>query len=130
MRAIRVHTPGGPDALQIDDVPTPEPRAGEALVRVEAAGVNFIEVYQREGLYPLPRAFTVGAEGAGTVVAVGEGVTVVRPGDRVASVALRGAYAEYAVADADQLVQVPAGVDTRTAAALMLQGLTAHYLAT
>lgn len=130
MKAIRVHTAGGPDALRIEDVADGAPGAGEALIRLAAAGVNFIEVYQRMGLYPLPTPFTPGGEGAGTVVAVGDGVTSVRVGDRVASHDLRGSYAELAIAAADRLVNLPDAIDARTGAAAMLQGMTAHYLAT
>jgi NADPH2:quinone reductase len=130
MKAIRVHETGGADILKLEEVPDPRPAAGQALVRVEAAGVNFIDIYQRTGLYPVPRPFTPGSEGAGTVVAVGDGVTSLRPGDRVASANLAGSYAELAPAPADRLVLLPKDVDARTGAALMLQGLTAHYLAT
>ena len=130
MKAIRVHTPGGPDALRLEEIPDRQPAAGEALVRLEAVGVNFIEVYQRMGLYPVPTPFTPGGEGAGTVVAIGAGVSSVRAGERVASQDLRGSYAEYAVASADRLVTLPDAIDARTGAAAMLQGMTAHYLAT
>jgi NADPH:quinone reductase len=130
MKAIRVHETGSADVLKLEEVPDPRPAAGQALVRVEAAGVNFIDIYQRTGLYPVPRPFTPGSEGAGTVVAVGDGVTSLRPGDRVASANLAGSYAELALAPADRLVLLPKDVDARTGAALMLQGLTAHYLAT
>jgi len=128
MKAIRVAEPGGPEVLRVEEVPDPRPGAGEALVRLEAIGVNFIEVYQRKGLYQMTLPFTPGGEGAGTVVAVGSGVTSVRVGDRVASVDFRGSYAELARAAADRLVPVPGGVDIRTAGAVMLQGMTAHYL--
>lgn len=128
MRAIRVHAPGDATALTLDTVPVPRPGPGHALVQVEWAGINFIEVYQRKGLYPLPLPFTVGSEGAGTVVAVGDGVTAVRVGDRVASQSLAGSHAEYAVAAAERLIVLPDGVSTKDGAALMLQGLTAHYL--
>ncbi|MGH7701744.1 MAG: quinone oxidoreductase family protein [Gemmatimonadales bacterium] len=130
MRAIRVHAPGEADVLQLEVLPDSQPGPGEALVRVQAAGVNFIEIYQRKGLYPMTRPFTPGTEGAGTVVAVGQGVTSTRVGDRVASEGLKGSYAELAVAPADRLVALPDRVDARTGAAVMLQGLTAHYLAT
>jgi NADPH:quinone reductase len=130
MRAIRVHELGDADVLRLEEIAEPRPGPGEALVRTEAIGVNFIEVYQRKGLYPLARPFTPGREAAGTVVAVGDGVTSLRVGDRVATEGLRGAYAELAVAPADRLVVLPDDVDTRTGAAVMLQGLTAHYLAT
>jgi NADPH2:quinone reductase len=128
MKAIRVHTPGGPDALQLEDVPEPEAGPGEAVVRMEATGVNYIEVYQRKGLYPLQTPFTPGAEGAGTVVAVGEGVATPRVGERVASETLKGAYAELAKTRATRLVKLPDNVEGRTGAAVMLQGITAHYL--
>ena len=130
MKAIRIHAPGGPDALRYDDVPRPEPRAGEALVRLEASGINFIDVYQRTGVYPVPLPATLGQEGAGVVEAVGDGVTDVAVGDRVAYTGVLGAYAEYAAVPAARLVRLPAGVSTRDGAAAMLQGLTAHYLAT
>ncbi len=130
MRAIRVHEPGDADVLKIDDAPEPRVGAGEAVVRMEAIGVNFIEVYQRKGLYPVPCPFTPGSEGAGIVVAVGPGVTTVRVGDRVASQQLRGSYAESALVPADALVPLPTNVDATLAAAVMLQGMTAHYLAT
>jgi len=128
MRAIRVSTTGGPEVLEYTEVPTPEPGADDALVRVEAAGVNFIDVYHRTGLYKLATPFTPGSEAAGTVEAVGSNVTSVKPGDRVAYAMTLGAYAEYAVVPVDKLVHVPPGIETRHAAAAMLQGMTAHYL--
>lgn len=130
MLAIRVHAPGGVDALQQDDIPVPQLRPGEALVKLGAAGVNFIDTYQRSGLYTVPLPLTLGQEGAGTVTAVAEDVTVVRVGDRVAYQNVLGAYAEYAAVPADRLVPVPDGVSMDQAAAVMLQGVTAHYLAT
>lgn len=132
MNAIRVHATGGPDALRYESVPDPVPGPGEALVAVEAAGVNYIDVYFRTGLYKPKNAgpFTLGQEGAGTVRAVGPGVTVVKPGDRVAFSGVQGAYAELAVVPVDRLVTVPDGVSARDAAAVMLQGTTAHALAT
>jgi NADPH:quinone reductase len=130
MKAIRVHIRGGPETLRLDEVPTPVAGPGEALVRLEAIGVNFIEIYQRKGLYPVPMPFTPGREGAGTVVAVGAGVTEVVVGDRVVSESFSGSYAEFAVIRADRLVRFPEAIDVRTAAAVMLQGLTAHYLVT
>ena len=130
MKAIRVSRTGGPETLQPEDVPDPIPGPGEAVVRLEAIGVNFIEIYHRRGLYSSQLPFTPGTEGAGTVVRVGSDVTGLRPGDRVASVNLLGSYAELARAPAERLVLLPEAVDTRTAAAAMLQGLTAHYLAT
>ncbi|HEX8693697.1 MAG TPA: quinone oxidoreductase [Longimicrobium sp.] len=129
MKAIRVHETGDAGVLRLEEVPDPRPGPGQALVRVEAAGLNFIEVYQRRGLYPMPLPYTPGSEGAGTVAAVGDGVTAVRVGERVASAGLEGSYAELALAPADRLVALPDEVDTRTGAAVMLQGLTAHYLA-
>ena len=130
MRAMRVHATGGAEALRDEQVPVPAPGQGEALVRVEFAGVNFIDVYKRSGQYVVPLPATVGEEGAGTVHAVGAGVTVVRAGDRVAWASVLGSYAEYAVIRAERLVPVPERVETRVAAAVMLQGMTAHYLAT
>jgi NADPH:quinone reductase len=130
MRAIRVHEVGGPEALQLETVPDPVPGPGDVLVRLEAIGVNFIESYQRRGLYKVPMPFVPGEEGAGTVVAVGSGVEDVHVGDRVASVNFRGTYAELALVDATRVVAIPDGVSSRDAAAVMLQGMTAHYLAT
>jgi len=130
MRAIRVHALGAADVLSPEGVPLPEPKDGEARLRVEAAGVNFIEVYQRVGLYKSPLPFTPGGECAGTVTAVGPGVTSVAPGDRVATVNAMGSYAEEAAVKADRLVPLPDGVTARQAAAAMIQGMTAHYLAT
>lgn len=129
MKAIRVASPGGPEALHLEDVPVPEPQEGEALVRIEAAGVNFIDVYRRTGAYKGPFPATLGGEGAGTVEKLGPGTSGVRPGDRVASFQFAGSYAEFAIARADRLVVVPPGVTTRQAAAALLQGMTAHYLA-
>jgi NADPH:quinone reductase len=129
MRAVEVREPGGADVLRVAELPDPVPGPGEAVVRIEATGVNFIEIYQRRGLYPVSLPYVPGTEGAGTVAAVGAGVTAVRAGDRVASASLRGSYAELAAGPADRLVLLPAALDTRTGAALMLQGLTAHYLA-
>jgi NADPH2:quinone reductase len=129
MRAIRVHACGGPEALRYDEVEVPQPQAGEALVAIAAAGVNFIDVQQRAGRYRPPMLpFTLGSEAAGTVTAVGDGVTEVAVGDRVAYAMVLGAYADYAVVPARRLVKLPAAIDFRTAAAVMLQGLTAHYL--
>ena len=129
MRAIRVHETGGADKLRLDDLPVPEPKAGEVRIRVEAAGVNFIDTYQRSGLYPLPLPFTLGMEAAGVVTAVGAGVTGFSPGERVTSARVSGAYADEAIVPAAHLVPLPEGVAFRQAAALLLQGLTAHYLA-
>jgi len=129
MKALRVHKYGGPEVLTMDDIPVPEPKAGEARVKIEAIGVNFIDIYQRTGLYPIQTPFTLGSEGAGVVDAVGPGVTEVRKGDRVAYSMVIGAYAEFAVVPAWRLVPVPVDVDAKSAACLMLQGMTAHYLA-
>jgi len=130
MRAVRVHAIGGPDALRVESIPVPRPRADEALVRLEASGVNFIDVYKRTGLYEIPLPATLGEEGAGTVVATGENVTEFSPGDRVAWAGALGSYAEYAVVPASKLVPLPDDVSARVGAAVMLQGMTAHYLAT
>ena len=130
MRAIRIHAHGGPEKLALEHLSDPVPATGEALVRMEGTGINFVEVYQRKGQYAMTLPYTPGSEGAGTVIAVGQGVTTVRAGDRVVSQGFRGSYAELAVAPADRLVTIPEGVATTTAAAAMLQGLTAHYLAT
>lgn len=129
MRAIRVHETGDASKLIYEEAPLPEPKAGEVRVKVVAAGLNFIEIYQRKGLYTLPKPFTPGGEFAGVVDAVGAGVSALRPGERVATASGSGAYAEYALAPADKLVQVPADTPLEQAAALMLQGMTAHYLA-
>ena len=129
MRAIRVHACGGPEVLRYDELPIPAPQAGEALVEIAAAGVNFIDVQHRAGRYKAPALpFTLGSEAAGTVTAVGAGVTEVAVGDRVAYAMVLGAYAEYAVVPARRLVKIPSAIDLQTAAAVMLQGLTAHYL--
>ncbi len=128
MKAIRVHALGGPEVLTYEDVPEPTPRAGEALVKVEAAGVNFIDIYQRVGVYKLTLPLTLGLEGAGTVTALGTGVSDIRVGDRVAWTSVPGGYAEYCAVPAHRLVKLPAGVTSRQGAAAMLQGLTAHYL--
>jgi NADPH2:quinone reductase len=128
MKAIRVHQTGGPDALRYEDVPLPEPQAGEARVRLEAIGVNFIDIYQRTGQYKVAPPFIPGSEGAGVVDAVGEGVSEITVGDPVAFAMQPGAYAEYTVVPAAKLVPVPTTIDLQTAAAVMLQGMTAHYL--
>ena len=129
MQAIQIIAPGGPDALTLVDIPKPTPAAGQVLVRIQAAGVNFIDVYLREGRYPAPLPYTLGQEAAGVVESVGDGVTLVRSGDRVAWCSVPGTYAQFAVAPADRLVHIPDGVTTQQAAAAMLQGMTAHYLA-
>jgi NADPH2:quinone reductase len=129
MKAIMIHQHGGLDVLHYEDIPIPSPGPGEALVKISAAGINFIDVYHRTGLYKVPLPFTLGIEAAGTVVSVAGDVTLVRAGDRVVYSGPPGAYAEYAVVPADRLVQVPDGMDPRLAAAAFLQGMTAHYLA-
>jgi NADPH2:quinone reductase len=129
MRAIRVHQFGGPEAMKLEELPTPQPGPGQALVRIEAAGVNFIDVYQRTGAYKNPLPYSLGLEGAGVVEAVGAGVTTVRTGDRAAWTGVPGSYATHNVVPADRLVALPAGVDARAGASAMLQGMTAHYLA-
>lgn len=128
MKLIQIAQTGGPEQMQLVEAPMPTPGPGQALIRVAAAGVNFIDVYFRIGLYKAELPFTPGNEGAGTVEAVGEGVTDFEPGDRVAWAMFRGSYAQYAVVPATSLVKLPEGVDFNTAAAAMLQGMTAHYL--
>jgi NADPH:quinone reductase len=130
MKAIRVQKPGGREVLEYADVPEPRPDGGQVLVAIGFAGVNFFDVYQREGLYPIAMPFTPGTEAAGRVIAVGPGVSDFHVGDRVAYQGVGGAYAQQAVVPADRLIRLPDAVSTRTAAALILQGLTAHYLAT
>ena len=130
MKAIRVRETGGPEVLRVETVDDPTAGPGEVLVRIEAVGVNFIEIYNRKGIYKSPLPFTPGEEAAGTVAAVGPGVTDIRVGDRVVSYNFRGSYAELAVAAADRLIAIPEGVSTHTAAAVILQGITAHYLVT
>jgi NADPH2:quinone reductase len=129
MKAVRVHKYGGPEVLAVEEIPVPEPQPGQARVKIEAIGINYIDIYQRTGLYPLQTPFTLGREAAGTIDAVGPNATEVKVGDRVAYAMEPGAYAEYAVVPAWKLVPVPAKVDSRSAAATMLQGMTAHYLA-
>jgi NADPH2:quinone reductase len=128
MKTIQVERPGGPEQMVLKEIPTPVPGAGQALVRVAASGVNFIDVYVRTGLYKADLPVTLGQEAAGTVEAVGSGVTELKKGDRVAYAMVRGSYAEYAIVSAAQLVPIPDGVDFASAAAAMLQGMTAHYL--
>jgi NADPH:quinone reductase len=128
MKAVIVEQPGGPEALQYKEVAVPEPAPDQVLVRVSATGLNFIDVYHRKGFYPQPLPFTPGSEFAGTIEAVGERVNELKVGQRVATASGVGAYAEYARAPADKCVLIPDGVEDQTAAALMLQGMTAHYL--
>jgi len=129
MKAVRIHAPGGPEVLKYEDVPEPQPKAGEAVVKVDAAGLNYIDVYYRSGHYKAELPMTLGLEAGGTVTAVGPNVTEVRVGDKVAYTGVAGAYAQYAAVPAQRLVVLPAGVSTRQGAAAMLQGMTAHYLA-
>ncbi len=128
MKAIQVKQPGGPEAMELVELPVPQPKANEAVVKLAASGVNFIDVYFREGRYKAPLPFVLGQEGAGVVTAVGAEVKAVKPSDRVAWTGLQGSYAEYAAVPADRLVPIPSGVSDQQAAAAMLQGMTAHYL--
>ncbi len=128
MHAIRIHEFGGPEVLRYDEVPLPEPGAGEARVKIDAVGVNYIDIYQRTGQYPGPLPTIPGREAAGTVDVVGPGVSDIRPKERVAYAGHVGSYAQYAVVPARMLVPVPSALNTRQAAAVMLQGMTAHYL--
>jgi NADPH:quinone reductase len=130
MKAIRVHAAGGPEALTLDDIAAPSPKAGEALVKVDAAGLNYIDVYFRTGMYKAELPLTIGMEAGGVVTAVGSNVSEVKVGDKVAYTGVAGAYAEQAVVPSSKLVVLPAGVSTKQGAAAMLQGMTAHYLAT
>jgi len=130
MKAIRVSQTGGPEVLQYVDIAAPKPAPGEALVRIEAIGVNFIDVYHRTGLYKMPLPFTPGSEGAGLIESLDGEAGEMKIGDRVAFAGVRGAYAQYAIAPADKLVPLPDTIDAKTAAAAMLQGMTAHYLST
>jgi len=129
MKAVRVHAAGGPEVLSYEDVPPPTPTAGEVVVNVAAAGVNYVDVYQRRGLYPVALPFTIGQEAGGTVVELGPGVSGVQVGDRVAYSSVLGAYAELAIVPAERLVPLLDGVSARQGAAVMLQGMTAQYLA-
>jgi NADPH:quinone reductase len=128
MKAIEVKQVGGPEAMELVDLPVPQPKANEAVAKLAASGVNFIDVYLREGRYKAPLPFVVGNEGAGTVTAIGADVKLVKVGDRVAWTSVPGSYAEYAAVPADRLVPIPQGVSDQQAAAAMLQGMTAHYL--
>jgi NADPH2:quinone reductase len=128
MKAIQVTQTGGPEVLRLVDLPMPIPKPNEALIEIKAAGINFIDVYLREGRYPSPLPFTAGQEAAGVVTEVGSEVTNVTVGDRIAYCGTQGSYAEYATAPADRLVKIPAELDFDHAAAAMLQGMTAHYL--
>jgi NADPH2:quinone reductase len=128
MKVVRIQQQGGPEVMHVEELPTPEPGQGQVRVRVAAAGVNFIDIYQRSGQYTVPLPFTLGGEGAGTVDALGPGVGDLEVGDAVAWAGVGGSYASHVVAPAQRLVPVPPGVDLQLAAAVMLQGMTAHYL--
>ena len=128
MRAIQIKHTGGPEVMELVELPTPRPGTGKVLVKVEAAGVNFIDTYLREGRYPAELPFTPGQEAAGTIAALGEGVSGFAVGDRVAWNGTRGTYAEFACAPASDLLKIPDGMSFQQAAAVLLQGLTAHYL--
>jgi NADPH2:quinone reductase len=128
MKVIQVSQPGGLDALQLADLPIPQPKENDVVVKIAASGVNFIDIYQREGRYKLPLPFVAGQEGSGSVTAVGAKVSDIKIGDHVAWAGIQGSYAEYIAAPVDRLVPIPSGVDDRTAAAVILQGMTAHYL--
>lgn len=129
MKAIQIKQTGGPEVMELADLPVPQPKSNEAVIKIQAAGVNFIDVYNREGRYKVPLPFVLGQEGAGVVSAVGSDVREVAVGDRIAYTMTLGSYAEYAAVPADRLVKIPDGVSEREAAAAMLQGMTAHYLA-
>ncbi len=128
MQAIRIHQTGEPDVLGLEEMPLPEPGPGQARVKIAAIGVNFTEVYSRKGWYKAPLPSTPGSEAAGVIDALGEGVSELQVGQRVASVAFAGAYAQFALCDASLLIPIPDGVETQVAAASLLQGMTAHYL--
>src|SRR5262245_45042144 len=128
MKAVRIHTPGGPEVLRLEELPTPVPGHAQVLVRVAAAGVNFIDIYQRSGQYKVALPFALGRDGAGTIEALGPGVNDLQEGQMVAWAGIQGSYATHVLAPADQLVPVPEGVEPGIAAASMVQGLTAHYL--
>ena len=128
MKVVRIHEQGGPEVMKLEEVPTPEPGPGQARVKTEASGVNFLDIYHRSGQYKVPLPFSLGQEGAGTVEAVGPDVTPVKVGDRVAWHGIGGSYATHTIAPADRLVPLPDGVSFEQGAASMLQGMTAHYL--
>src|SRR5437016_10241192 len=128
MKAIQISQTGGPEVLQYSDMPTPQLKSNGALVKIAAIGVNFIDVYFREGRYPAPLPFIDGQEAAGTISEVGSDVKSLKPGDRVAYTNVLGSYAEYAAVPAEKLVRLPDGISEQQAAAAMLQGMTAHYL--
>ena len=128
MKAIQIKQTGGPDVMEYVDLPIPQAKPNEAVVKIAAAGINFIDVYNREGRYKVPLPLVLGQEGAGVVSAIGSEVSGLAAGDRVAYTSVLGSYAEYAAVPADRLVKIPPGVSDREAAAAMLQGMTAQYL--
>src|SRR5271168_4365970 len=128
MKAIQVTHVGGPEVMELAELPVPQPKANEAVVKLAASGVNFIDVYFREGRYKAPLPIVLGQEGAGVVTAVGADVSTAKVGDRVAWCGLLGSYAEFATVPADRLVPIPSSVTDQQAAAVLLQGMTAHYL--
>jgi NADPH2:quinone reductase len=128
MKAVRIKEQGGPEVMSFDDIDQPQPAATEVLIKVEAAGINYIDTYQRSGLYQIPLLTTLGLEASGTVEAIGSDVSRFKAGDRVAYTNVLGAYAEYSVVDQDKVVALPDGVSFNEGAAAMLQGCTAHYL--
>src|SRR5437879_1642199 len=128
MKAVQVKQPGGPEAMELADLPVPQPKPNEAVVKLAASGVNFIDVYFREGRYKAQLPIVLGQEGAGVVTAVGADARSLKVGDRVAWTAVHGSYAEYAAVPVDRLVPIPQGVSDQQAAGTMLQGMTAHYL--
>jgi NADPH:quinone reductase len=128
MKAVQVQRTGGPEVLEVLDIPTPQPKPNEAVVKIAASGINFIDVYQREGRYKVALPFVLGQEGAGSVIQIGAEVKSTQIGDRVAWVGVLGSYAEYAAVPANRLVSVPPAISDQQAAAAMLQGMTAHYL--
>jgi NADPH:quinone reductase len=128
MKAIQISETGGPEVLRYEEIPTPEPKADEVLVRIQAIGINFVDIYKRTGKYALDLPATLGEEAAGVIEAAGAGVSEVKPGDRIAYANQTGSYAEFAIVPTDKLIPVPDEIDIRIAAAAMLQGMTAHYL--
>ena len=128
MKAVRVHEFGGPEAMSYEEVPTPSPGDGQVLVKVAASGLNYIDVYQRTGAYPNALPYTLGLEGSGTVAGVGSGVGTLKEGDSVTWTGVPGAYADFAVVPEQRLVRMPDGLDLKAGAAVMLQGMTSHYL--
>jgi NADPH2:quinone reductase len=127
-QAIRIHKNGGPEVLKLEEVPEAKPKAGEVRIKQTAIGLNFIDTYQRSGLYPLPLPLTLGSEAAGVVEAVGRGVKTLKEGDRVAYCGVLGAYTDSRVVPADRMIKLPRWLDEKTAAAIMLKGMTAEYL--